>query len=233
MSFKPTKLSWRERNFQRKSFRKQSHPDIATPSTWRPFSGPEEEQEFLLRLSETIAWCHIGGRSDAPQTSLRRLANGRSAICSGRHAVFDTAEERRQLLTRNGFSYVHPAAQRESGALVVYYPERNAETGSAAAHSEALFDDDDAPPTDTWVWWVDDQRITSDEDGFLSITDASFVIAWIPTELIDLATDGVLHSSDHLLWFDDLQHPMKALIDQVLSANEQRELRAPIDDVKD
>ena len=216
MSFKPQKLSWREKRFQRKSFRKQSHPDIAVPSTWRPFASADEEQDFLRRLSETIAWCHIGGRAEAPQSSLRRLAHGRSPICSGRHAVFNTAQERRRLLSRNEFAYVHPAAQRESGRLIVYFPERSAKTGHASTHSEALFDDDDAPPTDTWIWWVDDQRITADEDGILSIADESFVVAWIPTEFLNLASEGVAASADHLLWFDDLQHPMRESINQLL-----------------
>ena len=219
MSFEPKKLSWRERNFQRKSFRKQSHPDIATPSTWRPFANADEEQDFLNRLSETIAWCHIGGRPEDPRASLRRLANGRSAICSGRHAVFDTAEERHKLLSRNEFAFVHPAAQHESGRLLAYFPERNAETGHAAMHSDALFDDDDAPPTDTWVWWVDDQRITADKYGVLSISDQSFVIAWIPIEFMDLATDGMASASDHLQWLDDLQHPVKEAIQRLLAAS--------------
>lgn len=85
--------------------------------------------------------------------------------------VVGVVTARRQLLTHQQT----PLASTLDGRLVRFYPDDSLQDGTSPPLSEGYFDDDNTPPWDAWVSYVEEPK-ERDCGGYL--------LAWVPRELV-------------------------------------------------
>jgi hypothetical protein len=88
--------------------------------------------------------------------------------------------------------------------LLAYFPSDNLACGVAEAESKGFFDVDNIPPYDTWVWMVSDTRLVVRE-GEKREVEANYLVAWVPSDFIQLANGGVVVNPEQcIVWLDTL-----------------------------
>jgi hypothetical protein len=114
-----------------------------------------------------------------------------------RQAIVDEVASKRRAALLN-LPRVDPAqiqALIDEGRLLIYYPDENLYDGAAPAASDDFFDADNVPPWDTWLIYV----IEKGRWG------KNYLIAWVPPELLELATAGVdVNPEQCIVWADGL-----------------------------
>ncbi len=124
-----------------------------------------------------------------------------SRLATRRRIVEDLCEARSHGLDR---PCVRPPQDLAGGRLLVYEPEGTAVEGATPYESCGFFDAYDAPPWDTWIWWL----------------EPAYLIAWVPLAFVPLAQWGMdVNSTDCVRWLDETELP----IDGQLRATSIRE----------
>lgn len=182
---------------------------------------------FRLSLGQTIAWC--AGRDlvpdpSSPSNSLRTeelkpqffvLAE---SVAERQALVDDLVEKRVKLLRRQGSLRVLPARDLAGGRLLLYDPERNPWDSASFVASFGFFDWDNLPPWDTWVAYVhdEDRESQAQRAGVDPPPFTSFLVSWVPPELIERADAGVrANPPDCALWASDLDIPLARRLEAV------------------
>jgi hypothetical protein len=131
---------------------------------------------FWKSLSETIAWCLPKVDIASPATCLRSPGSRPRLFTTGH--LNTTAEA-----LRHRYPAPEPVATGDfhGGRLVVYWPDLDLCDGAAEAESRGFFDVNNTPPWDTWVAFV----------HYPDDSDSSYLLAWVPSEFIDLADAGI------------------------------------------
>lgn len=165
---------------------------------------PEFAEEFLRRLSETIAWCSQHGRVDDPKASLRTFSPTGSDLASQSHQVFTVALDRSRALSENGHPDCTPATSLQGGKLLSYFPNENLADGVAEAESGGFFDADNIPPYDTWVWMAENTQLVLLGGRRKIDVPNNYLIAWVPPLFIPAAKRGLgVHVEACLGWLDE------------------------------
>jgi hypothetical protein len=105
-------------------------------------------------------------------------------------------------------------ARSEEGKLLLYYPDANLYDGAAELHSRGYFDVDNAPPWDTWMYYVQDdvcwkepgeqQRGGDDAPGDTAFS--SFLVSWVPQQFVELADAGIWANPERcIIWADAVE----------------------------
>jgi hypothetical protein len=133
--------------------------------------------------------------AEADHEYWRRKHEAKPQILKERQEIVDAvAEKRRALLT---MPRTEPSQIREvlgKGRLLLYYPDENLSDGAAPLNSERFFDDENAPPWDTWLVYVIDS-IANHE---------TYLLAWVPPECLELATGGIEANPEYCIrWAAD------------------------------
>jgi len=159
-----------------------------------------------MSLAQTIVWCSTQDFLADPTNSLRTSDLRPPSFLqldtvARREAMMDTlAEKRFKLLRFNGKYRILPAKALAGGRLVVYDPDQNRFDSMALVESFGYFDWDNLPPWDTWIAYVRDEE--RDRQG---ISHASYLVAWVPPDLIERADAGIRANPERcLLWASDL-----------------------------
>ena len=167
------------------------------------------ENSFAERILEVRQWCLFKLSMDiSPKTALRSIpvplrasgtpidlqyepAEQRSSI------IEQVAKTRRKLCREHNIQHVDSTVTRVASSLLLYLPDFSLNDGISEISSAGFFDVNDAPPQDTWLWYVDGPA----QDK----ADNSYLISWVPDVFKDVAKRGVLdNASDCLQWGDSI-----------------------------
>jgi len=149
-------------------------------------------EPFFQSLAETIAWCSSRVTIDAPMSCLRDPLFEPESPHSAQVNAMALMLARR----RANFGRVEPAHSLDMGRLVVYFPHADLCDGAAEVESRGFFDVHNCPPWDTWVATFED---TGTDDDAYSV----YLIAWVPSELMELADAGIAVNPENCIaWLD-------------------------------
>ncbi len=159
-----------------------------------------------MSLAQTMVWCATQDFQNDPTNSLRTAVLRPPSFLQldsvpPREVMMDTlAEKRFKLLRFNGKYRILPAKGLAGGRLVVYDPDQNRFDSMALVESFGYFDWDNLPPWDTWIAYVRDEE--REQQG---LSHASYLVAWVPPDLIERADAGIRANPERcLLWASDL-----------------------------
>lgn len=103
-----------------------------------------------------------------------------------------------KLQERSGGGPFRESAPFGDGRLLVHYPGLNLTDGAAELASEGFFDIWNLPPWDTWIAFG--TRPTTQRE----LSEASFLISWVPSQLLEHADAGVgVNPEQCIAWLDD------------------------------
>jgi hypothetical protein len=162
---------------------------------------PADQVPFAQRLSETQRWCTRPGRLD-PRTSLRshEIMPWILEPDPFRIVRYLAEQRRHKLEERSGDGPYRDPAPASGGRLLVHYPGLNLTDGAAELASDGFFDLWNLPPWDTWIAFGE-QPTTARE-----LSWATFLISWVPPQLVDHANLGVeINPEQCIAWLDDRQ----------------------------
>jgi hypothetical protein len=129
-------------------------------------------------------------------------------LVSPRSQVGSIARQRWLRLREEGVNQPLVVNDLCGGRLLVCYHNSTLSDGAAQLESKGLFDEDDIPPVDTWVWIVDDVDEYRTSDGIVWQSPTDYLVAWIPPMLLELANAGIEVSPEQCIcWLDTLTIP--------------------------
>lgn len=176
--------------------------------------------EYRRRLAQTVAWCGARASADNPRAGLRTLSAPPSISDASdlerERAVDAIALEREQALRRSHATPyrvgARPGGPPAAGRLLLYEPDMNLFDGAAELESRGFFDVDNIPPWDTWVYYVryGDWRMEGDpplpgSGGAHASAGASYLVSWVPPELVELADAGVAVNPERcIVWASEV-----------------------------
>jgi hypothetical protein len=154
---------------------------------------------FACRLDEAARWCASKLDTNDPTRSLRSA----ELVPPGREdwlaRVDDVAERRAELVNQGATDTRAP-----DGRLLVFDPGQSLSDGAAEVETGGLFDEDNTPPWDTWVAYIIEQPQRPDAWTTLD----SYLVCWIPAELVDLVDRAIaVNPEGCLLWADEADTP--------------------------
>ena len=92
------------------------------------------------------------------------------------------------------------------GRLLCFFPDGNLCDGAAELESDGFFDVCNTPPWDTWVGYFCDE--TDPNSSY-----ANYLLAYVPKQLVSLASDGVLANVEQcIMWLDETGVKLRARI---------------------
>lgn len=174
------------------------------------------------RITETIGYCLAHATPADPARSIRTPSFGGVSLylpseshTSGglnlddpqvlqhrRVEVVARIAERRKRASSGGRGVVHAFDGLHGGRLLAYLPDLMMRDGLAQAHSEGLFDIENCPGWDTWVYYFVDPTAVENQ-GAAGAWRSEFLIAWIPPVLLSLAERGVDSNPERsIMWLD-------------------------------
>jgi len=105
-----------------------------------------------------------------------------------RSEVVEELLEKRAALLRKQNAYPKSLSSNLAGGkLLAYEPDDNVADGASQYQSKGYFDEDDAPPWDTWVCYFD-----------------RHLVSWVPPQLLDLVSKGIaVNVVDCVRWIDE------------------------------
>jgi hypothetical protein len=160
-------------------------------------------EPFWRSLREAVSYgeAHVG-RAD-PARCFRAEALRPPTLCPSYTAAVSSV-----LTQRRSEAFGAAAPQRlESGRLVLYFPEAAQSDGASSAESEGFFDIHGCPPWGIWAGFFVDQSDLP--DAF-----AAYLVAWVPPELLELASQGIDASLDQCItWLDRSEVALRALLE--------------------
>jgi len=155
---------------------------------------------FQKRLAQTIAWCSSRVVVTEPATCLRSLdlRPPGTWIASRLNYKWDEivtaiAEERERRLHYPGALSIGLAKGR---LLICSSITEAIPDGGPTEESLGFIDDDELPPWDTWLCYLEDDTPDSQYRH-------SYLVSWVPPEFIDLTqAASEVHFLDCLRWAD-------------------------------
>ncbi len=173
---------------------------------------------FKRRLAETARWCALHVSVADPSGSLRSSAlrpdidDSKTYLCyrwstiSEQLAAVTKLSERRAQLLRVEKHYPDVADELwTNGRLMLYYPNANLFDGVALQESKGYFDVDNAPPWDTWLYYVHDDVMWTEPREKQDEAYASYVISWVPPDFVAVAGRGIYVNPEQCIsWVDDV-----------------------------
>jgi len=192
------------------------------------------------RAGEIAAWCAQRGRTDDPEHSLRTQALRPSHLLTTplerqleaahrrrdytqheflrvgaeRDALIDALSHKRAELLRVEGHYPPEMSCDLAGSRLLLSKDASVWDGASQAESKGFFDEDDLPPWDTWLCYVqgaDYPIATVPSRGTPTIIPAWqmwYLVAWVPPTLLDLAIAGMsVNPVDCIHWAEDVDIP--------------------------
>jgi hypothetical protein len=161
-----------------------------------------DDQPFLERLSQTVAWCLLRGSAVDPARSLRSrelfpdlLAPDRASV------VVNVVRRRASALPGMRVSAIRSHGDLRGGRLLAYFPDATLADGAAETQSRGFFDGNNTPPWDTWVG-----LFRSDS---LDPSDGIYLISYVPANLLRFANEGIeVNPEQCIQWLGRLDTPI-------------------------
>ncbi|MCA1595581.1 MAG: hypothetical protein LC772_04035 [Chloroflexi bacterium] len=107
-----------------------------------------------------------------------------------------------------------PALNLQGGSLLAFVP-MTTEDGASEFFSCGFFDEEDEPPWDTWLWYINEEGPTRqqllDKSGTAvwAALDCPYLVSWVPPQFKASASVGVEkgNSMFSLLWLELVDSP--------------------------
>jgi hypothetical protein len=165
---------------------------------------------FWQRVAESIDWCAGRSSNEDPQLSLRSAVFGEPTLIAPwgflqrgfdewvdlpeteknvladraeahRTAIVDALCDRRSQLLKAARIRLSTGKKNLGEArFIIYQPEANLCDGAARTNSEGYYDNDNMPPWDTWIMYLQ-----------ADTTLPGRLICWVPLEHIELVERGI------------------------------------------
>lgn len=88
------------------------------------------------------------------------------------------------------------------GRLLLYYPQLSLSDGAAELATGGFFDVNNEPPWDFWVFCGHDEAVPDPQSY------STYLLSWIPDELIKIADQGIQVNPERCLeWATESPHP--------------------------
>jgi hypothetical protein len=162
----------------------------------------EDDQPFLLRLAQTIAWCSPRASTTEPASSLRS-----ERFRPGALEMDPALTVRRMLYHREldaavrGAAPVRAVGDLAGGRLLVFFPELSLSDGAATVETDGFFDYDNVPPWDTWVGLFRDESADPSEIDYL--------VSWVPAGFVESVDRGInVNPEECIVWLEDSKVPL-------------------------
>lgn len=187
------------------------------------------------RLAETIAWCtRHGSMPDAASAAIELRTPElcpRGFIYSTdeygyadldpslgsqeSRALTDVVEEVAKLrVDQLELGNIHPLAPAQhlaGGRLLCYAPYENLAEGVEEQETQGYFDVRAVPPWDTWLWFAAQQTRLQKRPFGQEFWYETYLISWVPPELVDIVDMGSRTSTTYALaWADELDSELLA-----------------------
>ncbi|NJL55702.1 hypothetical protein HC928_11225 [bacterium] len=103
------------------------------------------------------------------------------------------------------YSIISRASDLRMGRIMVFYRSLSTTDGSAAIITNGYFDACDFPPWTSWLSCGHQEARKSTEEYFGSKQyDVSFLLSWVPKEMVELVNDVIEASADRQFdWMKD------------------------------
>jgi hypothetical protein len=164
-----------------------------------------DDQSFGQRLAEAMAWVAARLSLEDLETSLRSRELLPWLFERERAGMVQDVARRR---VANLGARVTPVSSRHDlrgGRLLAYMPELSLSDGAAEAASRGFFDQDNAPPWDTWV-------ALGQEPDARSVNYRSYLVSWVPDVLVPTVQRGIsVNPEQCITWLEDA--PIKARVE--------------------
>jgi hypothetical protein len=188
-----------------------------------------QEERFVRNLSETIAWCMRSFDRSDPKGSLRNFEPEDLHLDSQESQVLNVSLKRSDRLRTIEQGDPPRASGLGGGRLLAYFPDENLRHGLAEWETNGFLDGDDIPPFDTWVWFERATDADTFEGGEARAT--SFLVAWVPSELINSVDRAIeMDPAPCLAWLDSLDTPLVTSLKRLGLLSEYLENAAPAGD---
>lgn len=178
----------------------QNQPAVAKELSYldvwqRCHTSPVRISDTLLRarLGETVAWCD----SLRSIEDLRSDAFGPSLFHEGADdLVCGLGLSRHHVLSYKNLPVSCQSLPAKTGRFMLYFPDDNLSDGYSKLVSHGFFDDDNAPPWDTWVsFFVEEDAPRKPGRRYL--------LCYVPAPLIDMANAGIEGNAEEcIVWLE-------------------------------
>jgi hypothetical protein len=126
----------------------------------------------------------------------RRVRQEAPQVLKERQEMVDVVAEKRRALLKT--LRLDPPPMTDvlgRGRLLTYNPDENLTDGAAPLSSARFFDDENIPPWDTWLAYVEENILEH----------KTYLLAWVPPEFLELASAGIEFNPEHcILWAEDV-----------------------------
>jgi hypothetical protein len=181
------------------------------------------QAEYEKRIAETTAWCLQRADPDHPATCLRSLPLApnltlfhpkalpvyapvaeqdmlyRCVVSERCAAMARLCEVRRDAVGANRAEL----SLAQEGRLVVCDFDMSMSDNIAELATNGFFDEDNRPPWDCWICYIAECDVLCRKDD--SAARSSYLVAWVPPSLVELAARGVEGNPEgSISWADDV-----------------------------
>ena len=123
--------------------------------------------------------------------------------------VSDVIAQRERQLRVDGVNLSVEAKNLEDGRLLFFQPSASGHDGASQDASAGYFDYVDAPPWDTWVWFVEKELVTK----LWGESDGGFLVSWVPSLFVNLVQKGIdVNTTDCIKWAAEVDTPFTDLL---------------------
>jgi hypothetical protein len=166
---------------------------------------PLSKDEILRRAAHVEAWARRHWNLDDLEHSTRtpalRPGGADDPAAISVTSVESVARLRAEALRSEAIT---PEETTPDGRMLAFDPSQSLSDGAAAAESAGFFDDDNAPPWDCWLVFVEEAPRSLDRWSAFD----SYLLCWIPGLLVEVVRRAVEANPEECLrWADQLRTP--------------------------
>ncbi len=154
-----------------------------------------------LRLAETAVWVDSHLDLENLQHSLRNFDSSPHPFESSYQNVVESTCEHRISTHRQRF-HRNPAELVADGRFIAYLPYQNLADGAANLETFGYFDNNNCPPWDTWIAYLQESHIY--HKILTEGQSIDYLLAWVHPHLIDVVDDGIRANPEEcIFWLDN------------------------------
>lgn len=176
-----------------------------TCDEWKEYMAWRSERK-RGKAASIVDWMKWREQTPEYQQKLADARTLKEQIESERQKIVDTlADERAKLLRSTGNYPDGLVEDLEGGRLLICFgPTESVWDGASEVESRGFFDEYDIPPWDSWLCWTretpEESQVRRQEFSRLRTTflpdraldwERSYLISWVPPQLIEVATSGI------------------------------------------
>jgi hypothetical protein len=166
---------------------------------------PISKDDILRRAAHVEAWArrhwNLDDLEHSTRTPVLRPGGAADQAAISVATVESVARCRDEALRSEAIT---PEERTPDGRMLAFDPSQSLSDGAAAAESAGFFDDDNTPPWDCWLVFVEEAPRLSDRWSAFD----SYLLCWIPARWVERVQGAVdVNPEECLRWADQLRTP--------------------------